>query len=168
MIKKSDKGFTIIEIIVVIATIGVLATIIITSVNQYVAKARDVKRIADINQIQKALEMYYADYGSYPVFANSWYSSYDSSWATLQTALQPYLSKLPVDPKNESVAANSGGLTYGYYTNPAGEGCLGQWYMIVYNLEVTSEIGPGSGSCTTRRNYSSTVTTGICKGSTCK
>jgi len=63
---KNQKGFTIIEIIVVIAIIAVLATIIITNINQFQAKARDARRIADVNQIKKALETYRIDNGSYP------------------------------------------------------------------------------------------------------
>ena len=45
---KNNKGFTIIELIVVIAIVAVLATIIITSVNQFQTKGRDAKRIANM------------------------------------------------------------------------------------------------------------------------
>lgn len=60
------KGFTIIELLVVIAIISVLAAIVLASVNGYMVKARDARRKADLRNIALALEMYYANYGSYP------------------------------------------------------------------------------------------------------
>jgi len=64
MIKK--KGFTLIELLVVVAIIGLLATMSIIALNTARAKARDAKRIADVKQIQTALELYYNDNGDYP------------------------------------------------------------------------------------------------------
>ena len=64
MIKK--KGFTLIELLVVVAIIGLLATLSIVALNTARAKARDARRVADIKQIQTALELYYNDTGLYP------------------------------------------------------------------------------------------------------
>ena len=66
-IKNSPKGFTIIELIVVIAIIAVLAAIVLINVNGYIAKARDAKRKGDLTQVLKALNMYAADYGTFCV-----------------------------------------------------------------------------------------------------
>jgi len=49
-----------------VAIIGLLATISVVALNNARAKARDTKRVADIKQIQTALEMYFNDAGSYP------------------------------------------------------------------------------------------------------
>ena len=67
---KNKKGFTLIELLVVIAIIGLLSTLSILSLNTARARARDAKRIADVKQIQTALEMYYNDVGSYPLTAS--------------------------------------------------------------------------------------------------
>jgi len=64
--KNSKQGFTLIELLVVIAIIGLLSTMSILSLNSARARARDAKRVADIKQIQTALEMYYNDAGDYP------------------------------------------------------------------------------------------------------
>lgn len=64
--KKDKKGFTLIELLVVIAIIGLLSTLSILALNQARARARDAKRIADVKQIQTALEMYYNAEGDYP------------------------------------------------------------------------------------------------------
>jgi len=64
--KNQKKGFTLIELLVVIAIIGLLATLSILALNQARARARDAKRIADVRQMQTALELYYNEVGDYP------------------------------------------------------------------------------------------------------
>ncbi|MFA5050718.1 MAG: prepilin-type N-terminal cleavage/methylation domain-containing protein [Patescibacteria group bacterium] len=66
MEKKNKKGFTLIELLVVVAIMGLMAALAIISLNQARAKARDARRIADIKQIQTALELYYMDKDAYP------------------------------------------------------------------------------------------------------
>ena len=60
------KGFTIVEIIIVIAIMAILTAIAIPSLNNVRAKNRDTERIADIGTIQLGLLNYYSKYGSYP------------------------------------------------------------------------------------------------------
>jgi prepilin-type N-terminal cleavage/methylation domain len=62
----SKKGFTLVELLVVISIIGLLSTIAVVSLGSARAKARDGKRIADVKQISTSLEQYYADQGGYP------------------------------------------------------------------------------------------------------
>ena len=68
---KTKKGFTLIELLVVIAIIGIIATIATISLYNARAKARDAKRIANIKQIQTALELFYNDEDRYPT-AEEW------------------------------------------------------------------------------------------------
>ena len=67
MASKSQKGFTLIELLVVIAIIGLLSTLAVVALNSARQKSRDSKRVADIKQMQTALELYFADKNGYPV-----------------------------------------------------------------------------------------------------
>jgi general secretion pathway protein G len=65
--KIQDKsGFTFVEVMVVVAIIGVLAALV-TSAIQYVrVSGRDARRVSDISQIRSALNLYYSRYSQYP------------------------------------------------------------------------------------------------------
>ena len=56
--KGLKKGFTLIELLVVIAIIGILASVVLASLNSARAKSRDARRIADVKQLQLALELF--------------------------------------------------------------------------------------------------------------
>ena len=56
--KSKVKGFTLIELLVVIAIIGILSSVVLVSLNTARAKARDVKSLSDMHQMQIALEFY--------------------------------------------------------------------------------------------------------------
>ena len=69
--KKNNSGFTLIELLVVIAIIGLLASVVLVALNGARAKARDAKRVADLNQLDKAFELYFSSYNSYPTIGAS-------------------------------------------------------------------------------------------------
>ena len=95
--KKSfrlSRGFTLVELLVVIAIIGVLATMLLLQLGVARQRARDAKRIADVNQARTAIELYFDDNGQYPQVA---------TYAGLGTLLSPkYLVLLPLDSLNLS------------------------------------------------------------------
>lgn len=89
--KKNKSGFTLIELLVVIAIIGLLSTLSILSLNTARARARDAKRVADVKQIQTALEFYFNDVNSYPAIASVTAGSriYNGSSTFLQAVPTP-------------------------------------------------------------------------------
>ena len=60
------KGFTLIEMLVVIAIIGLLSSVVIIGLSGAREKARDAKRLSDIRQIQNGLEVAYTAVLGYP------------------------------------------------------------------------------------------------------
>lgn len=59
-------GFTLLELLVVMAIIGILATIGVSGFLTAQEKGRDAQRKSDLKQIAGAVELYFNDYGRYP------------------------------------------------------------------------------------------------------
>jgi prepilin-type N-terminal cleavage/methylation domain-containing protein len=74
------KGFTLIELMIVIAVIGILAAIALVGLGQAQKAARDVQRKDYLNGIRTALECYYGVMGGYPTTI---------TWNTLRNSLNP-------------------------------------------------------------------------------
>lgn len=139
---RKQRGFTLIELLVVIAIIALLSSIVLASLNAARTKARDTTRISQLNEIKKALELYYFDHGYYPPSSCGWdcngyRHSYDaSSWGALQTELAPYISTLPVDPVNTSCAPWVNSCLSFAYGN-VGRNTYGAQYDLTAQLEDT-------------------------------
>ena len=116
--KSEKRGFTLIELLVVIAIIGLLASIVLASLNSARKKSRDARRIADLKQLQNALELYSNDNsGNYPNSASA------ANVATALVALTSgsYIPAIPNDPL-------AGSNTYMYKSNAASNStnyCMG-------------------------------------------
>lgn len=66
MKNNNRSGFTLIEMLVVVAIIGLLSSVVVVGVGTARKQARDTRRISDIRQIQNALENYYSTNNAYP------------------------------------------------------------------------------------------------------
>ena len=90
MFMKNNQGFSLIELLIVITILGILATagLFILNPTRIMKKSRDTKRIANLVEIQGALEMYRADSpGEYPIDAE------------FENELIPeYIKSMPIDP----------------------------------------------------------------------
>ncbi len=157
MQKKDKKGFTLIEILVVIAIAGLISSLVLVTVSSARAKNRETKRKVDLKEIEKALQFYYADNRSFPMPGNGWDVGYNynaegrAEWLDLQTALNPYISKLPTDPSlGDSISWNG----YMYYDAnvPAG-GARGQGYTLISYPTEFDEPGLGCNFGWYQTNY---------------
>ena len=91
---KAQKAFTLIELLVVITVIGLLSSMILVGLQGVRAQGRDTRRIADLRNVQNALELYFNAHASYPA---------GTGWDTLQTALSTVgVTRIPLDPLNRS------------------------------------------------------------------
>ena len=66
MLKRKSKGFTLVELLIVIIIIGILAGMMMLSTGGATAKAEATKILADMRNIKAAAIMYYADNGEWP------------------------------------------------------------------------------------------------------
>lgn len=140
MFKKNKKqsGFTLIELLVIISIIGLLASIVLTSLSSARAKGRDAKRIQDLKQMDTAIQLYIDKYGHAPYLgANNCTATnpigynpcasvsvaQKDNWAILESELSEYLSKLPTDPCGETCNVDRRWAAY-IYKSPSS---ISQW-----------------------------------------
>ena len=128
----STKGFTLIELLVVIGIIGILATVILASVNQARARARDARRERDIKTIQAALAGYEANHNNYPPTASGEINLTCSPLNELYAQLiaDKVMDTAVCDP------LNSGSYIYKYEPMSGGSS-----YVVRYRLETNSITG---------------------------
>lgn len=94
-------GYTLLEILIVIALIGILVAIGSVSYTQAQKSSRDSRRRADMKAMQNAMEQYYADNGAYPATASP----------SCNPGVSYMPSGLPADPKpgqSYTIACNTG------------------------------------------------------------
>lgn len=94
---RHAKGFTIVELLIVIVVIGILAALVLNSFTGAQAKARDSRRATDITAIKKAIELYKAENSVYPAVCGADNSGCSAS--LLATPLTPYTQNIPQDPQ---------------------------------------------------------------------
>ncbi len=124
------KGFTLIELAIVVAIIAVLAGAFLTIVNPMaqLAKARDAKRKGDLYKIKLLLEQYYNDNNKYPPAGTYAYgeeyryvcSTNSIPW--LPALVPQYTKTLPVDPINNTWGAFEEGQHSYCYGNVSADG----------------------------------------------
>src|SRR5687767_307098 len=116
---KTIKGFTFIELLVVVTIIAILTTVAAVSYTSTTKRSRDAKRLADLEQIRSALELCRAENGAYPANITS----------GVICGGETYLSPIPTDPKGDS-------YTYTYQSASR--------YQICTTLEDVSSCTTGS------------------------
>ena len=82
--RRNERGFSLIELIVVVTIIGILAGIALINVSTAQRKAREAALRDNLFQMRKALDNFYADKQRYP--------------ATLEELVPNYIRKIPRDP----------------------------------------------------------------------
>lgn len=159
MRKVRTRGFTLIEMLVVISIISLLGSIILTNVAEGRRRARDVQRVSATRTVITALEAYYVENGNYPCVYSI--SSGDGSFLA-DLVNDGYISSPPQDP------INSGAFQYWYIsrqaaTTPSGSGSFislsangcGDYVVFSYDTESsatpcingTNEFAPGTHHC---------------------
>ena len=87
--KRSQKGFSLIELIVVVTIIGILAAAAIVNVKFAQRKAREAALRDNLYQLRKCIDNFYADKQRYP--------------SSLEDLVPNYLRRVPADPITQQV-----------------------------------------------------------------
>lgn len=113
----NKKGFTLVEVLIVIAVVGILASVVLVGLGPIQRQGRDARRLSDLRQVQTGLELYYSRNGSYPNV---------NTWADLTTQLitggaggNVGVSNVPNDPRAGA------GASYFYGTNAGSDYVIG-------------------------------------------
>jgi general secretion pathway protein G len=113
---NNKRGFTLIEILIVVAIIAILASIVIVGLGPAQQSGRDARRISDLQSIRTALQLYYGKCGFYPggAIANgaclsSWANATFAEMASSTVNGNFGVSSIPNDP--------SGGTATYYYSS---------------------------------------------------
>jgi prepilin-type N-terminal cleavage/methylation domain-containing protein len=126
---KDEKGFTIVELLIVIVVIAILAAIIIVAYQGVTSRANTSKAQTNAVSVQKKAEAYNADTaggnGVYPATVSAWQTyttANPSALGAVPTGVTIVVSSATLDPSNGttnvqyvSCSASAGGAATGYY-----------------------------------------------------
>lgn len=125
--KIKNKGFTLVELLTVIAILAILASVVLSNLVNARTKSRDATRVTNIKQFQTALEIYRNKFGSYPTDLQS-------------LVTNGYIGSQPIDPKGNdgslcrvAVPGRTAGYCYAY------NGASPTKYHLGAQLEITKD-----------------------------
>lgn len=137
---KKDRGFTIVELLIVIVVIAILAAIVIVAYNGVQNRAKTSAAQSTAQTVQQKLEAYNAENGSYPT---AWSSMTSDSTKSYYPGTNVTLKATAGDPASTDStttfslwSCSTGGLKVGYFSATA-------------NADAFVYVGPATAACAT-------------------
>ena len=127
---KNEKGFSLVELLIVISIIGILATVVIMNMRGSETGAKEAKLKANLATFREALVAYHSDHGFFPCTTNDWnYSGNETNFKRQMTWFSnakgnvsknrtedyrfgPYLQEFPTNPFYEGTDPSKGQYVY--------------------------------------------------------
>ena len=130
------KGFTIVELLIVIVVIGILAAITVVAYNGIQQRARDSKRTSDVKSLQKVIELYRVDNGEYPLNAAGTANTGYNISAISGLLVPNYINSMPEDP--------TASISYQYVRGPVENDSYA--IRVQYESKTDCKVGVNSAS----------------------
>lgn len=146
------RGFTVIELMVVVGVIAILASLILANLTTSRSKAEDRKLATEVNSLRQALELYYTKYGYYPPTGGAYSCTSGTGTNNCVPGTSPlqalvtegFISKIPT---GKSADGNGMDANEIYYASP------GWWnaswgYQLQFQVTNRNDaLGECNGSC---------------------
>lgn len=144
-IKSSQLGFTLVELLIVVAIIGILSTLLTANFIGVRQRGRDAQRKSNLRQIQSALELYRSDQGGYPDATSSPFTCGAQFTSIDQKSI--YMQTVPCDPAGGSYS----------YTQPNGNNTYRLIACLENQNDSETDVNKGSSNlapCNGTTNFS--------------
>ncbi len=164
---KNKRGFTLVELMVVMSIISLMSSIVFASINTARVRARDSARYSSIQQMRNAIELYITKYGYAPLMGKAdecqagGYGDYDCSarefdkdggnslrvenWNALRNELREFMPTLPKDPCGQNCSSDS--IMYRFhYISPRGLEAICGCNMTNFDYAIYAENLEGNGN----------------------
>lgn len=100
------RGFTLMELLIVIAILGILGVAFVPNILKAPAKARDAVRVKKVQDVYTAIEAYYAEHGTLPVDENG--IEINGPCLTNTLAVVVGMQSEPIDPNKKNSCHTAG------------------------------------------------------------
>ena len=150
LIFNFGRGFTLIELIIVVTIIGILSSLLLSNLVGIRGRIRDGQRKSDLTQIKQALQIYRSDNGTYPTDSSGTFNL-SRCGEKFESGGNVYMQKIPCDPFND--------LPYTYRYVVSADGSTYTLAACLENINDAKKTDPtNSDPCDEENNWSYTLT----------